>query len=120
FQKVFQDISSGDWCADAVMWASEQGLVTGYLNGDFGKSDTITREQLAVILWRHAGMPSANIQELTSVDFEQAGNFAREALCWAVENGILQGYDGNILAPKRPATRAQAAKMIMNYLECRV
>lgn len=51
---AFPDVAAGQWYADAVAWASANGIVTGYDNGNFGPEDTITREQLAVIFYRYA------------------------------------------------------------------
>ena len=55
----FSDVSPDTWYTEAVAWAADQGLVTGYGNGRFGTDDPITREQLATILWRYAGSPEA-------------------------------------------------------------
>ena len=83
----------------------------------FGPNDSITREQLAVMLWRYAGSPAAADQELPFTDADTAGGYALEALRWAVENGVVSGKGGGILAPQGLATRAQAAQMLKNYLE---
>nr|WP_325223875.1 S-layer homology domain-containing protein [uncultured Oscillibacter sp.] len=92
-------------------------LMGGYGNGMFGPNDNITREQLAVMLWRYAGSPAATDKELHFTDADQASGFALEALRWAVENGIMSGKGGGILDPKGLATRAQTAQMLKNYLE---
>ncbi len=113
----FTDVTGDAWCASAITWAAEQGIVGGYGNGLFGPNDNITREQLAVMLWRYAGSPAATDKELHFADADEAGNFALDALRWAVENGIIGGYGDGRLGPKGQATRAQVATMLQRYLE---
>lgn len=110
----FTDVG-GAWYSDAVIWATEKNIVSGYGNGLFGPDDNITREQLAVMLWRYAGEPIASTN-LTFSDTDQVSGFAQSAICWAVENKILNGKGSNILAPKSFATRAEVAQMLKNYL----
>ena len=93
--------------------------IGGYGNGMFGPNDNITREQLAVMLWRYAGSPAATDKELHFTDADQASGFALEALRWAVENGIINGYGDGQLAPQGLATRGQVAQMLMNFLKNR-
>ena len=112
----FGDVSSDDWYADSIAWAVENGIADGYGDGQFGPNDNITREQLAVILWKYAGSPKASGQDLAFTDADQASGYAQEALCWAVEKGILNGYNGQ-LSPKETATRAQAAQMLKSFME---
>ena len=113
----FGDVSNDTWYTEAVRWAASQGIVGGYGNGMFGPNDNITREQLAVMLWRYAGSPAATNKELHFNDIDETGGFAMDALCWAVENSILNGYGDGRLGPKGLATRAQVAQMLKNYLE---
>ena len=110
----FTDVK-GAWYSDAVIWATERNIVSGYGNGLFGPNDNITREQLAVMLWRYAGKPIASTN-LTFSDTDQISDFAQSAIRWAVENKILNGKGSNILAPKSFATRAEVAQMLKNYL----
>ncbi len=117
FSSAFSDVAGGAWYSDAVAWAAEQGIVAGYGNGLFGPSDNITREQLAVMLWRYSGEPVATNKELRFSDAGSASDYALDALRWTVENGIINGYGNGILDPKGLATRAQVAQMLMNYLK---
>ena len=105
------------WYAGAVRWAAGQGIVGGYGNGTFGPNNPITREQLAVMLWRYSGSPAATNKELHFSDEAEIGGYAQEALRWAVENGILNGYGDGRLGPKGQATRAQVAQMLKNFVE---
>ncbi len=91
---------------EAVRWATSQGIVSGYGNRKFGPNDNITREQLAVMLWRYAGSPAAIDKELHFNDISEASRWSMEAMCWAVENGVLNGYGDGRLNPKGLATRA--------------
>lgn len=114
---AFLDVPEHVWYAEAVSWASARGIVTGYTGEIFGPGDHITREQLAVMLWRAAGRPAPSSRVLPFPDADQAADYAREALCWAVEHGIIHGGSGGTLDPKGLATRAQAAQMLKNFLE---
>ena len=115
----FSDVDTGAWYANAVTWAAANGIVSGYGNGMFGPNNPITREQLAVMLWRYSGSPAATNKELHFNDAEEISGYALEALRWAVENGILNGYGDGRLGPQGQATRAQVAQMLKNYLEHR-
>ena len=92
------------------------GIVGGYGNGLFGPNDNITREQLAVMLWRYSGSPAATNKELHFNDTDEISGYALEAMRWAVENGILNGYGDGWLGPNGLATRAQVAQMLKNYM----
>jgi hypothetical protein len=112
----FADVSENSWCADAISWAAENGIVGGYGNGKFGPNDSITREQLATMLWRYSGEPTPTKTTLNFSDAGQASGYAKEALLWANEQGILNGMGNGILNPKGLATRAQVAQMMMNFI----
>ena len=114
---IFTDVAPGAWCAPAITWAAERGIVGGYGNGTFGPNDNITREQLAVMLWRYAGSPAATNKELHFNDTDEISGFALEALRWAVENGIINGYGNGRLGPQGRATRAQVAQILKNFLD---
>ncbi len=114
---TFPDVASEAWYTEAVRWAASQGIVGGYGDGTFGPNDPITREQLAVMLWRYSGSPAATSRELHFNDTDEISGFALEALRWAVENGILNGYGDGRLGPQGQATRAQVAQMLKNFIE---
>ena len=114
---TFSDVSGETWYADGVVWATENGIASGYGNGQFGPNDSITREQFVVMLWKYAGSPKAGNQALGFTDSDQASGYALEALSWAVEKGIMSGYANGQLAPGGTATRAQAAQMLKNFME---
>ena len=113
----FSDVSEGQYYTEAVAWASQNGIVNGYGNHRFGPDDPITREQLAVMLWRYSGSPATAVSDLNFMDAGENSNWALEALCWAVENGIVSGKSGGILDPQGRATRAEVAQMLKNYMD---
>ena len=115
----YGDVPEGAWYTEAIRWATSQGIISGYGNGMFGPDDPITREQLAVMLWRYAGSPAATNKELHFSDESEISGYALEALRWAVENGILNGYGDGRLGPQGQATRAQVAQMLKNFIESR-
>ena len=114
---AFADVNNGAWYAEGVAWAAANGIVTGYGSGQYGPNDNITREQLAVMLWRYAGSPAATNRELYFADAYRASDWALEALRWATENGIINGKGNSILDPTGQATRAETAQMLKNFME---
>lgn len=117
---VFTDVAPGEWYSNAITWAAANNIVGGYGSGLFGPNDNITREQLAVMLWRYAGEPTAISRELHFSDAKEVSGYAVSAINWAVENGVINGKGDNILDPKGFATRAQVAQMLKNYLATKI
>lgn len=113
---TFTDVNPGAWYSVAVSWASKKGIVGGYGNGLFGPNDNITREQLAVMLWRYAGKPVPPNLLLNFIDANLVSDYAMDAMRWAVDKGIINGKGNGILDPRGYATRAEAAQMLKNYL----
>mgnify|MGYP004663872579 CR=1 FL=1 len=111
----FSDVSPDAYYANAVAWASENNIVSGYGNGYFGSDDPVTREQIATILWRYAGSPDVGAAQ-DFADESQISAYAMDAVDWARANGIINGMSGNRFAPKNHATRAQVATILRNYL----
>lgn len=102
----FSDTVEGAYYADAVLWASQQGLTGGYGNGLFGTNDPVTREQMTTILWRYAGSPSAE-RTASFADGDSVASCAAAAVNWAGANNIVRPVSGNAFAPKEtpPAPR---------------
>lgn len=111
----FTDTADGAWYADAVLWASRQGLVTGYGDGTFGTNDPVSREQIAAILWRYAGSPQAQDAQ-GFADEGDISAYAADAVGWARANGIVNGKENNTFDPQGNATRAEVATILRNYL----
>ena len=103
---------------NAVVWASNNNVVSGYANGKFGPDDNITREQLATILYNYCRYKGkyktvhADYSKFT--DNNKISDFAKWGMNWAVGNKIVNGSNGK-LNPQGTATRAEAAAMISNY-----
>lgn len=116
----FADVASGAYYETPVAWAAANGIVNGYGDRRFGPNDVITREQLASILYRYAGYKgydTASEKPLDGFrDAAQVSAYAGEALRWACGSGLINGMDGNRLAPQGSATRAQVAAILMRFL----
>ena len=112
---VFSDVPAGQWYTDAVNWAAGQGIVNGVGNGRFAPNTPITREQLAVMLFRYAGSPEAPETALNFSDASQTSSYALPAVRWAVSEGIVNGNADGTLNPTGNATRAETAQMLMNF-----
>lgn len=120
FNSVFPDVPEGEWYADAVIWANENGIITGYgTTGDFGPGDFINREQLATMLYRYAQTQGYNVEDKADLsgypDYRYVNDFAQEAMQWCVAKGIITGDNGN-LSPQKSASRAECATMVMRFL----
>lgn len=117
--KAFPDVSASAWYADAVAWASANGVVSGYENGGFGPGDPVTREQLAAILYRYAlisGKDTGKSADLSGyTDSVTISAWAPQALKWAVGSGLISGTGASTLSPRGSATRAQIAVILQNF-----
>ena len=118
----FHDVAEDVWYTDAILWAADKGVVTGYSNGNFGPSDHINREQMALMMYRYAKDQGYSLDG--AADFSQyqdasyVSDFAQEAMAWAVGNGIITGkYNETQLDPQGNATRAECATIMMRFLE---
>ena len=114
----FSDVDPAASYGQAVRWAASVGIAAGYGGGLFGPDDPITREQLAVILYRYAQYKDydttqggMSIREFD--DFARISGYAVEAMTWAVEAGVLTGIDADTLAPGQAATRVQTAQALL-------
>lgn len=118
---AFNDVKGGAWYADAVNWATSVGIVSGYGDGKFGADDSITREQLAMILYQYAKLKGHTATDLNTLDgfsdTDQVSDWALEAIRWAVENGLMSGKNGGKLDPNGTATRAETATILMQFCE---
>ena len=118
----FADVPADQWYAEAVRWASSEGIVGGYGNGSFGTGDPITREQFAVMLYRFAQKQGydvsvgENTNILSYTDVSAVSEYAIPAMQWAVGSGVITGM-GDTLVPQGETTRAQAAMMLMRFSE---
>ncbi len=117
----FADVPSGQYYTDAVAWAQNAGVVTGYTDSEFGPNDNVKREQLVTILYRYAKkMGYATTASGTLAGYADASSvsgWAKDAMSWAVELGLVNGVDKTHLAPANNATRAEVATILMRFCE---
>ena len=118
----FHDVGADIWYTDAILWAADADVVTGYSNGNFGPADKINREQMATMMYRYAQYKGYSLEG--GVDYSQyedaanVSDFAQEAMSWAVGNGIITGkYGETQLDPQGEASRAESATIIMRFIE---
>ncbi|SHH97985.1 3',5'-cyclic AMP phosphodiesterase CpdA [Sporobacter termitidis DSM 10068] len=117
---AFTDVDAGQWYYDAAAWAADAGIAQGY-GGAFAPDGTITREQLAAMLYRYAKpeepVPAADASALAAFsDGGEVSDWAKTAVAWAAGSGLLHGSGGR-LAPGDTATRAQAAQVLYGFLQ---
>lgn len=117
----FADVADGTWYTDAVAWANAQGIVTGYSDAAFGPEDNVTREQLAVMIYRYAQalklVGNTTAGKLDFADADSVNDWASEAMSWLTANGILIGKPGNLLDPQGNATRAEVSAVLERFVE---
>lgn len=118
----FTDVADDAWYTKAVIWAANNGIVNGVAKNTFAPDDSITREQIATMLYRYAGAEAATEDKLSAFpDAAKTSDWAKEALNWAVASGLINGVaDANgtaSLEPQSTATRAQIATILMRWLE---
>ena len=121
---AFTDVENGPgtaWYYNAVLWAQQNGIVSGYGDGTFRPGTDITREQLAVIFYNYAKLKGYDVSATNDLSgFTDAGDvsdWALPAMRWAVGSGIMGGYGDGILGPQGTATRAQVAAMLRRFIE---
>ncbi len=117
----FTDVEQNQYYTEAVAWASANGIVSGYGNGNFGPNDTITREQMASILYRYAQYKNYNTNNTNNLsnytDVGEISPYAVTAIQWANGTGLITGVTNTTLVPKGSATRAQVSSILMRFCE---
>ncbi|MCI6553587.1 MAG: S-layer homology domain-containing protein [Lachnospiraceae bacterium] len=124
FTDRFDDVKAGKWYSDAVIWANEKGIVTGFSDGNYGVNENINREQMAKMLYEYAKrVCKYDVSEAASLDaftdVEKVSGWADGYMRWAVAVKMISGKpndDGSYrLDPKGEATRAECAAMLMRF-----
>ncbi len=117
---TFSDVAADKYYANAVAWAAENKIVSGYGNGKFGPDNTITREQLAVILMNYAQLQGYDVSAQADLsqfsDAASISGYAQDAMAWANTAGLIQGDDTK-LSPGSNAQRAQVASILQRFME---
>ncbi|MBR3637567.1 MAG: S-layer homology domain-containing protein [Lachnospiraceae bacterium] len=125
----FDDVKDGAWYAKAVLWAKQNGIADGRPDGNFGVGNPITRQDLAIMLYKYAALKGYNLTKNDSAiegykDTEQVKAYAKDAMNWAVTNGIISGKGAKgaskaetRLDPAGKANRAECAAMLRTLIE---
>ena len=114
----YTDVAENRYFSQAVAWAAEQGIATGYPDGTFRPNQPVTRQELVTFYWRYANLAGCDmtISQGASLaeyrDGDSVKPYAKEAMLWAVDTGLIRGVDANTLAPNGTASRAMAATML--------
>ena len=116
----FNDVSSGAWYFGTVGWAADSGIITGVGNGNFAPNTPVTREQMAVMLYRYAEIKGITLPSITSGSFTDQGNisyWAVDAVSAVQAAGIVTGRPDGRFDPQATATRAEVATIFARFLE---
>lgn len=118
---AFADVAQDAWYHDAALWAQHQGITGGSGDGSFSPDASISRESLALMLYRSAqslGVAGKEGQSLDSfADHGSVSPWAKQAMEWAYANGILSGNDKGQLAPQADSSRAEVSAMLSRFVE---
>ena len=116
---AFSDVPDSAYYGEAVAWAAQRGVVEGFHDGTFRPDLPVSRQQLAAILWRYAGQAGADRGSRAPLrgwlDAGEVSGYAREAMSWALAEGILQGTKDGTLQPQGRAARGQAAVLLERF-----
>lgn len=116
----FPDVAPGQYYSQAVAWAAANGIVNGYDTGLFKPDASITREQMAAILYRYAAYKGYSVTARADLsayaDAGQVSNYALDAMSWANQAGLITG-SGSSLLPGGDAIRAQSAAILMRFCQ---
>lgn len=115
----FSDVPEGQWYSQAIAWAAEQQIVSGYGDNLFGVHDPITRQQLTAILYRYAQKTGADLSKTADLsaftDRDQVSEYALAPMQWAVGSGLLTGTSATTLSPNGTASRGQIATILARF-----
>lgn len=119
-ESTFTDVPDGQFYTNAVIWASTNGIVNGYEDGDFHPGDAITREQIVTMLHRYVvslGKDNGLRNDLSAFgDLDMLRGYAREPMEWAVANGVINGISSTVLGPQQNANRAQTVTILYRII----
>lgn len=103
------------WYRDAINWAVEENIVKGVSDTRFSPDKAITREDLVTILYRVAGEPATEYDLSGYADAEAVHSWAAQAMAWAVETGVISGYENNTIRPLNKTTRAELCTILLRF-----
>ena len=119
-KKVFSDVAEGEYYSDAVIWAFENGIVSGVSETEFMPDNNITREQIAAIIYRYAkfkGLDTTVATEAEYADKDMISSWAGDAVAFLRSANIMTGTPENKFIPRANATRAEAAATLQRFFE---
>ena len=123
YAMAFDDVEAESWYTEAVRWAASTGIVNGYSDEQFAPFDGITREQLALIMWRYAKSENADVSigESTNIlsyeDVFSVSDYAIPAFQWTCGSGIMSGNTISTLAPAESVSRIYLASVLHKYAQ---
>ncbi|NLV86422.1 MAG: S8 family serine peptidase, partial [Clostridiales bacterium] len=121
FVSGFQDVPEGTWYSQPVGWGAAAKIINGFDENNFNPEGKVTREQMALLLYRYANayelmeksLPPEGLDRFS--DKDKVSDWAYEAMCWAVGNGLITGRGGGVLAPQEGAKRSEVAAIISRF-----
>jgi dipeptidase len=119
---AFTDVEAGAWYADAVAWASENGVTNGKTATTFDPDTAITREEFVTMLYRYVALYDEEtsgeaLAQDAFTDLADLSSYAQEPMAWAVENGLVNGYEDGSLKPQADIQRCEAAKILAAFFQ---
>lgn len=117
----FSDVASNAYQAKAMEWAVDQGLISGYNSGAYAPHNSVTREELALMLYRYEEYKEGTISltgsaSLPYKDSANVSSWAEEAVRWATQEGLIGGRENGNFDPQSTASRGEVAKILLNYV----
>ena len=122
FYMTYSDVSEETWYAEAIRWATSEGIVSGCGDGSFGPADTITREQMATMIYQYekkygdGGFTGTWMFRMPFNDLDQISEWAYEGVAWCYMNQVISGKSADLFDPQGIATRTEMAAILTQYL----
>ena len=117
----FADVPEDEWYSDAVAWAASNGIVSGISSTEFAPDSDISREQMALIIYRFAKLQGYDVSNAADIsdfaDTDDVSDWALDAIKWANKTELVNGTSDTTLSPKDTATRAQVSTILMRFCE---
>ena len=111
---TFNDVKAGDWFYDAVVYATANGIMSGYSADKFGPNDTLNRAMVVQLLYNKEGQPDLNGQTHSFSDVP-ADQWFNNAVTWGSNKGVVSGFGGGVFKPEDAVTVEQIAVILRNY-----
>lgn len=111
----FEDVEEGSWYHAPVEWALLNGITTGVSETEFAPGRNVIREQFVTFLHRYAGEPKPEAIPEHFADWTEVSGYAQTAMAWAVEEGLMTGYEDGTVRPLRELNRAELAVLMQRF-----